>query len=433
MLHKMLAKSVYIFCCICLLHTETQAQTEPGITDTLHLDIVQAEKRFLNENLALLAQHYNIQSNQALVEQAKKWDNPNLNTDQNVYSNNHFFQHTVDAAGNPQGEVYVQVQQLIKTAGKRGKQMDLAKTNVNIAEWQFKSVMRNLRATLFKDFYTVAQLQGNAQLYKEQKQQLDKLLNGMAAELKAGNIAKKEYLRVQALLVSLQQDMTDNANNLSDNEAELKTILHVTGNTYVQPDVPDSEIAAMPDQSLLQLVDSAKQHNTDYQQELYQLQYQQRNLRLQKALAVPDVSVGPEFDQAANYSPNYVGLSISLPLPVWNRNQGNIKSAKFQIKQEEATMQLTEQKLQNDVTNSYQKLLYAVQLNSTSNTQFYKDYYQLYQNIVSSYNNRQISLIEFLDYFNDYSDTRQKQLNQTLNLRLAKENLNDIVGVDVAQ
>lgn len=432
MLPKMLAKSIYAVCCICLLHTETQAQTAP-VSDTLHLDIVQAEKKFLNENLALLAQHYNIQSNQALVEQARKWDNPNLNTDQNVYSNNHFFQHTVDAAGNPQGEIYLQVQQLIKTAGKRGKQIDLAKTNVDIAEWQFRGVMRNLRATLFKDFYTIAQLQGTAQLYKEQQQQLEKLLNGMAAELKAGNIARKEYLRVQALTVSLQQDMTANANDLNDNEAELKTILHVTGNTFIQPEVADNEAAVMPDQNLATLIDSAKLHNTDYQQEIYQLQYQQQNLRLQKALAVPDVSVGPEFDQAANYAPNYVGLSISLPLPILNRNQGNIKSARFQIKQEEATMELTDQKLQNDVSNSYQKLLYAVQLNSSSNEQFYKDYYQLYQNIINSYNNRQISLIEFLDYFNDYSDTRQKQLSQTLNLRLAKEDLNDIVGVDVAK
>ena len=432
MLHKMLSKSIYIICCIGLLHTEAQAQTEP-VTDTLQLDIVQAEKRFLSENLSLLAQHYNIQSNKALVEQARKWDNPNLNTDQNVYSNNHFFQHTVDAQGNPQGEVYVQVQQLIKTAGKRGKQIDLAKTNVSIAEWQFKGVMRSLRATLFKDFYTIAQLQGNVQIYREQKQQLEKLLNGMAAELKAGNIARKEYLRVQALLVNLQQDMTENANNLNDAEAELKTILHVTGSTYIQPDVPDNETATMPGQSLAELIDSAKQYNTDYQQETYQLQYQQQNLRLQKALAVPDVSVGPEFDQAANYSPNYVGLSISLPLPILNRNQGNIKSARYQIKQEEATMQLAEQKLQNDVNNSYQKLLFAVQLNSTSNADFYKDYYQLYQNIVSSYNSRQISLIEFLDYFNDYSDTRQKQLTQTLNLRLAKEDLNDLVGVDVAK
>ena len=435
MLFTKLAKGTCALWCIGLLQTNiiyAQVQSLPA-PDTLRLEFRQAEKMFLDNNLQLLAEHYNIQSSQALVEQAKKWDNPVLNTDQNIYSGNKFFQHGKDANGNPQGEVFAQVQQLIKTAGKRGKQADLARTNVSLAEWQFKSVMRNLKATLYKDFYTVAQLEGNAQLYQENMQQLTRLMNAQEQELKAGNIAKKEYLRVQALIISLQQDMTDNAKSINDAESEIKTLLQVTGNKYIKPVVADSESAETPLVTIMQLVDSAKRYNTDYQQELYQLQYNQQNYRLQKALAAPDLTVGPEFDQNANYAPNYVGLSISLPLPLWDRNQGNIKSTRFQVKQEEAMLQQADQKLQNDVMNAYQKLLYTIQLTSKSGARFYDEYYQLQRNIIESYNNRQISMIEFLDYYKDYQDIREKQLQQVLNLRLAKEELNDLVGVDVIQ
>jgi len=435
MLHHKLAKIICATGCMYFLQTNTsyaQYQNLPP-ADTLRLEFMQAEKIFLDSNLQLLAEHYNIQSSQALVEQAKKWDNPVLNTDQNVYSSGHFFQHGKDANGNPQGEIYGQVQQLIKTAGKRGKQVDLARTNVNLAEWQFKSVLRNLRATLYKDFYTIAQLEGNAQLYRENMQQLNRLMNAQEQELQAGNIAKKEYLRVQALIVSLQQDITDNAKDINDAQSELKTLLQVTGNKYVHPVVADSESADMPVISVIALTDTAKHYNTDYQQQVYQLQYNQQNYRLQRALAAPDVTVGPEFDQNANYTPNYVGLTISLPLPLWDRNQGNIKSTKFQVKQEETLLQQADQKLQNDVMNAYQKLLYTIQLSSKGNTRFYKEYYQLQKNIVESYNNRQISMIEFLDYYKDYQDIREKQLQQVLNLRLAKEEVNDIVGADVIQ
>jgi len=429
---KMLAKSICIYC-LCFLQNnliKAQSQYDLPQPDTLSVDVRQAEKMFLDKNLSLLAQHYNIQSNEALVIQAKKWDNPILNTDQNVYANNRFFQHSVDANGG-QGEIYAQVQQLIKTAGKRGKQIDLAKTNVNLAEWQFKSVMRSLRATLLQDFYTIAQLEGVNQLYMDNLQYLTKMLDAQAVELKNGNIARKEYMRVQALVVSLQQNMTDNAKSLNDAQSELKTTLQVTGNTYIKPIVPDSEAVIMPDVTLTQLLDSAKQNNTDYQQEVYQLQYQQQNFSLQRALSVPDVTFGPEFDQNANYAPNYVGLTISLPLPLWDRNQGNIKSARYQVKQEETNLQQADQKLQNDVMNSYQKLIYTVRLSSNSNSQFYKDYAELQKNVIKSYNIREISLIEFLDYFNDYQTIKQQELQQILNLRLAKENLNDVVGTDV--
>jgi cobalt-zinc-cadmium efflux system outer membrane protein len=264
-------------------------------------------------------------------------------------------------------------------------------------------------------------------------QRLTKLMNAQEQELKAGNIARKEYLRVHALIIALQQDITDNANALNDAQSEIKTILHITGNKFIQPVTPEAEGTDIPSVTILQLVDSAKHNNTDYQQQVYQLQYEQQNLRLQKALAIPDVTIGTEFDQAANYAPNYYGLAISLPLPLWDRNQGNIKSGKYQVKQQETLLTYADQKLQNDVMNSYQKLLYAIKLSSNDNAMFYKDYYQLQKNIMESYNNRQISLIEFLEYFNDYQDIREKQLQQILNLRLAKEDLNDIVGIDVVK
>ena len=411
-------------------HAQT---TAVPAADTIKMDAQQAEKTFLDHNLQLLAEHYNIQSAQALVEQARKWDNPTLMTDQNIYANHAFMRHGKDASGNEQGEVFAQVQQLIKTAGKRGKQIDMARTNVKLAEWQFQGVMRSLRATLLRDFYTVANLQGKAQLYSENMERLNKLLMAQDAALKAGNIARKEYLRVQALIVSLEHDITENAKDLNDAQSELKTLLQITGNKFVQPVTEETERAAIPEMGILQITDSARHNNPDYQQEVYQLQYNKENLRLQKALSVPDLTVSPEFDQAANYAPNYFGLSLSLPLPILDRNQGNIHSAGFQVKQEEALLEQADQKLQNDVLNAWQKLVMTARLTSPSNTQFYKDYYQLQKNIVESYNNRQISLLEFLEYFSDYADIREKELDQTLNLRLAKQELNETVGTDVAK
>src|SRR5258708_19671931 len=46
--------------------------------DTLRLTLPQAEKAFLDSNLLLLAQKYNIDAQKALIIQAKLWPNPNL-------------------------------------------------------------------------------------------------------------------------------------------------------------------------------------------------------------------------------------------------------------------------------------------------------------------------------------------------------------------
>lgn len=431
MFKKMLVQCIGICGCICLVSSRTaQAQSA---TDTLGLTIQQAEKIFLEKNLQLLAQHYNVEASKALIIQAKLWDNPILNTDQNVYSNNKYFEHGTNPDGSPYGQYYIQVQQLIKTAGKRGKQIQIARTNAEISEWQFKDVLRSLKYALHSDFYTVAKLLAMQQLYDEELQQLQKLSDGMNAQYKLGNIARKDLLRVHALQIGLQQDATENDKQLDDAEAELKSLLLVSGDTFIKAITESITIPSMPSVSALQLVDLAKQNNTTYQLQQLQLKYQQQNLSYQKALAVPDVTLGPNFDKNSNYTPNYVGLGISLPLPLLNRNQGNIKSARWQVKAEEANTQNAEVELSNNVMSAYNKLKYTLQLTSSMQQDFYDDYNKLYGNIVESFKNRQISMVEFIDYFDAYKDTRQKQLQQQLNLQLAKDELNMQVGTDVVE
>jgi cobalt-zinc-cadmium efflux system outer membrane protein len=429
MLKTKLAKTMYIISCICVLQSQaTQAQTN---SDTLNLSIDEAEKIFLDKNLALIAGHYGVEANKALVQQAKLWDNPVLNTDQNIYSNNKFFEHGKDSLGNPYGQYYVQLQQLIKTAGKRGKEIKIAKTNAEISEWQLKDLLKNLRLQLHSDFYTILQLLGNKQLYNEELEQLGVLLRGMEAQYNLGNIAKKDLLRVQALQINLQQEAIENDKQIADSEADLKTMLQMSGDVFIRPVAEGIIMPVLPELSIAQLIDLAKQNNTTYQLQQLQLMSQVQTLAYQKALAVPDITLGPNYDLNSNYTSGYVGLGVSLPLPVLNRNQGNIRSARWQVKQQETNLQQAELELQNSIQSAYSKLKYTLQLSSATQQSFYEDYRKLYKNVVQSYKDRQISMIEFVDYFDAYKDSRQKQLQQQLNLQLAKDELNMQVGTDV--
>lgn len=432
---NMLVKCLCISGSLLLCGNRRLAAQEVSLqTDTISLTRSQLDERFVAQNLQLLAKHYQVQADSALIKQAKLWENPNINTDQNVYSNNGFFRHGgTDPAGNPIGQYFVQVEQLIRTAGKRGKQIKLAQTNANITQWEFYDLMRNLKYQLHIDFYTVVQLQSNARLYSRQMIQLGKLISGMEAQYKLGNVALKDLLRVQALKVNTELEVAENARKLSDVQTELRNLLVVPDNSYIQPLVDDNTLGNLPQDNMESLVGRAKETNSTYQLQQLQLLYSKQDLSYQKALAVPDVSLAPNFDRASNYVTNYVGLGINFALPIFNRNQGNIKAAGFRIKEEQATLQQTEVELRNKVSNAYRKLVLTTNVSTADQKDFYNKYTQLYNNVVESYNNRQISLLEFIDYFNDYEDVRERQLVQELNIRLAKEELNYQVGANVIQ
>src|SRR5690349_23046906 len=121
--------------CLLLLTEFVLTTRAQQSNDTLKLSLPDAEKLFLQKNLALLSQQYNIDINQALIQQAKYWDNPVLSTDQNIYDGKWFRHTTID--GQPYGQIYVQLQQVIKTAGKRNKLITLAKDQALSAQQQF--------------------------------------------------------------------------------------------------------------------------------------------------------------------------------------------------------------------------------------------------------------------------------------------------------
>lgn len=398
--------------------------------DTLSLTINQAEKRFIDSNLQLLAAHYNVDAQKALIEQAKVWDNPVLNTDHVIAANGAFMPSGKLPDGSLNNQYFIQVEQLIKTAGKRGKLINIATTNSKLSELQLQDVLRNLRYQLHIDYYTIAQQLMNLSTLQEQQKQLTILLNGMQAQFSAGNIAQKELLRVQALQISLQQDITDLHKSIADNQADLKSLLQIKDPLFVKPTDPLTADVSLPD-NLVNIIKTGTQTNPNYLLQQTTILYQQQNLAYQKALRVPDVTLSPNFDRNSNYAPNYWGLGLSLPLPVFDRNKGNIKAAEFSIKQQQAITTDAETGLINDISNAYNKLSLTIAQNNTTQRDFYEKYQTMFSNMFDSYQHKQISLLEFLDFFNDYTEIRQRLVQQQLNLALAKEELNYHVGSDV--
>jgi cobalt-zinc-cadmium efflux system outer membrane protein len=397
-------------------------------SDTLSLSFEEAEKTFLQNNLSLVASKYNIDASTALIKQAKLWDNPVLLTDQTLYDGK-FFRHAKLSDGTQAGEIYVQVQQLIRTAGKIKKLSTLAATNAHISELQFDQVMHNLRYALHNDLYQSNQILLSVQLYEKENEQLKKLLAAMNAQLQAGNISQKDFLRIQSLQISTLQEENEYRKQLADLQSELHIILQLNDNSFIKAVIP--EVVDVPRVSVDSLLNSAKQNNPDYLLEKANLLYSQNNLNYQQAFRKPDVTVGIEYDKVNSYVPNYYGLTVALPLPIINRNQGNIASAAYTVKQEQALVSQKEFKLSNDIQNALMKLQLNFDLQKNIDPDFIKKYDVLMRNAFNAYQQRQMSLLDFLDLFEAYKDTQLKYLQQQLNLQKAKEDLNLLAGKDV--
>ncbi|WP_419698812.1 TolC family protein [Mucilaginibacter sp. NFX135] len=402
----------------------TRAQSQ---TDTVKLTFQDAEKQFLENNLSLLAQKYNVEASKALIQQAKLWDNPVLSTDQNIHTggSNKFFDHSKG-----QGQVFVQLNQVFTTAGKRGKQVQMAKDDAMVQDAAFNDLMRNLRYNLRLDFSQLATLNAQEKVYQNEITSATNLVKAIQKSYDAGNTSMKDLIRLKALLFGLQNDMVENSRQINDLQTELKTLLQTKETAFVDPiinDKPTENVAL----DIPSLIEQAKTSRPDYLSNQYQLNSATHNLAYQRALAVPDITIGASYDKNSNYAPNYYGLEIGLPLPFFNRNQGNIKSAKYNIQSQESTLKQSELQLKNDVVAAVNQYKLNQQLFTTQQVEFNEQYDKLFNSMLKSFQQRQISLIEFVDFFDTYKDTKLKILQQQYNLQKSIADLNFAVGIPV--
>ena len=146
-------KSVFSFILIMPIFW-ANAQTD---LQTLPLNLAQAEKIFLEKNFALLAAKYNVDAQKALVLQSKLYPNPNVNFSTAIY--NTAAKKYFPTPFTNIGEAQAGISQMILLAGKRNKQIQMARANAQLSEYQFFDLIRTLKYTLRSDFFNIFYLQ----------------------------------------------------------------------------------------------------------------------------------------------------------------------------------------------------------------------------------------------------------------------------------
>lgn len=394
--------------------------------DTVRITLPEAEKQFQQKNLVLLAEKYNIDIAKAQVIQAKLYTNPNFSFTGNIY--NPQDKKSFDIS-NKTGEYIVAVQQLIRVAGKRNKEIKLAETGIRLSENRFFDLLRTLHFSLRSNFFSAYYLQNSVNAYQSQIASLERL-NASYQSLRAkGGVTLKDAIRIKSLLYSLKAEQTSLQNQLNDVQAELRILLQ-SNNSFFIP-VADNKAAmsaTFKQMKLPDLVDTAFQNRFDLKLAENNLLYNQQTYTLQKAMAKPDVTLGAQFDKRGSFVNNASFFTAAIDLPFFNRNQGNIKAAKIIIDQSKILLNQQKSAVENEVQSAYIKALNTDKMLQSIDPSFTSDFESLLTAITENFEKKNLSLIEFTD-FNESYKNNILQINDLQNQKMqAIETLNFTVG-----
>lgn len=376
--------------------------TEATEENRLKLTIHEAERYLADHNLRLLAEHYAVDQAEARVIQAKLFDNPVISFEQNVYNriNGRYFDF------GKEGESAVELEQLIYIAGQHNKRVKLEKINHEMSAYQYEEVARSLRGELRQKFVELYFTRRSLTVYDDEIRAINDLLAIYKTQQEKGNISLLEKARLEALLLALRQEQGDLINQTTALSGELRLLLGINDQTQVEPVIDESALdridlsdisfadllARLPERPDLKIAQSRKRAS-------------EADLKLQRALAFPEVSLKGSYDKAGNFINDYWAIGLSISLPIFNRNQGNIKAAKLAILQSGQQEAYEQQQAENELYTCYARLDQAIRLYRSTDLSLASDFSKILEGVNQSFRQRDISLLEFIDYYESYKTT----------------------------
>jgi cobalt-zinc-cadmium efflux system outer membrane protein len=312
---------------------------------------------------------------------------------------------------------------------KRELRLESAKKGTAVAESQLADQERTLLFNLRTAFVDALQAKAVLALANQNLSYYDEVLRLSQIRKQAGDIAQVDLDRLELQRVQYESDVQTATVNVRTSKIQLLTLLNartpvenfdVTGpfdfSDTMMPleDLRSTAVATRPDlRAAAQAVGKAK---TDH------------SLAMANGSTDPTVSM----DFARNPPiPVYVGFSVSIPLRIFDRNQGEKLRTQLDIGRNERLVSAAEAQVFSDVDSAYATMSSNLTLLRSYKTRYLQQAVRVRETISFSYQHGGASLLDFLQAQQDFRTTELNYLNLVGSYLMAAAQVNFAVGLEV--
>jgi len=377
------------------------AQT-PALPDKV--TIGQAVQEAVDRNLGLLAERYNLSVAEAKIVTAKLRPNPVFSAGLDYID---FMRNWVPASNSGPTEWNARTDFVLERGGKREARIAVAENSRDVAKLNLLNTVRGLALDVENGFLDVLQAKDNLALARENLAAFQGIVNVNQARVQAGDLSKVELVRTQVAALQFQSAVRQAESKLriAINKLQLLMGRPVPSPTF---DVEGEMRRQTAPLELPALQAEAVQLRPDVLA-LRQDQARSRaELRSQLAQGKVDYTVGTEYHrQFHNGNASSLGVFFQAPIPLFNRNQGEIERAQQEMKQAEARVRAMEVSVESEVRNAWLQYTTSRDLLDSIEHGLLTQAKDVRDTMEYSYRRGEASLVEFLDAQRAFNDARQ--------------------------
>lgn len=302
----------------------------------------------LVRNPALGVFSWQVRVEEARILQAGLRPNPELATQLEDFAG------SGDRTGFGGTQTTISIAQLIELGGKRAKRLRLASLDRDLAAWDYEVARLNVLFDVSQAFTAALAAQQRAQLFEELVQLARRSVDSVAAQVRAGATSPIELQRAGAALgrAEVQQQQS---------QRDLRATRIALAATFGSVDVTFSEVvgdlAGLPAPPPLATLRDRIQQNPDLARWATEIEQRQAALALEKARAIPSVTLNAGARYLAAGDDGALVGGFSIPLPLFDRNQGNILAAERRVSQAAAQRERAAVAVGQTLATAYEDLI----------------------------------------------------------------------------
>ncbi len=391
----------------------------------LRLSLNEALALFLRQNLDLIMTGFGIDYARGQQITARLFPNP-------VFSLGTVASFTQGRTLTNSAQIYPNVQQLFEMAGKRGYRIESAAFGAQSSEGNFENAIRQLGVTVKDAYFRVQLAQRRLALAEENRDRFARILEVNSIRFKKGYIAEVDLIRIRLQVVDFQSQVIQAIQESDTARNDLRVLLGLTPATDLLLTTELDYHRVEPDVEHLQTV--ALEARPDIRVKRLTQSQRLADLKLAKAYRYPDVTLGGGFAVQGAIGPDnpqQYGLSVGVPLPFFNRNQGGIAQAEVSMKVAEADLKKTLIEVESQVDIAYRNLIQSRRLVEAYRAGVLEDARLTLTIVEKAYERGGATIIELLDAARTSKTIQQNYIETLFNYQRNVFLLESAVGREI--
>ena len=393
----------------------------------------QVKDRFELSNTTVLAARLNIDELQAQEITAHLRPNPDftLTADGTQITPNHGvwqpFAGTLVSPG---------VSYLFERRNKRGLRYEVAKQGTAIGIAQQADTERTLLFNLRSAFVGVLQAKAVLHLAQDNLDYYDKILKVSNDRFQAGDISRLDFDRLELQRLQYESDLQSAMVNLRTTKINLLALL----NDHRPLESFDLAGPFEFQETVLSLDEYRKQaldERPDLKAAVLSVKQAESSYRLAEADGSTDPTVGVWFTHNGSFNNpdalNTIGASVSIPLRLFDTNQGEKLRTKIDITRNEKLRQGVETQVYSDIDTAYAQVTSDINLLKPYKSKYLDEAVRVRETVLFSYQHGGASLLDFLNAESEYRTVQLSYVNLIGSYLTAAAQLNLAVGREVIQ